>query len=234
MTTNQINYHNMRANWFNAQEGQRHNKATESENARHNVATESETNRHNVETEKRDIMSLNETSRHNLATEGETNRHNLITENQTQQNIDENVRHNKTQEGIDVSKLDETIRHNLSTESETNRHNKADENIRSVANALKSIADQMNYEIGSRNATTNEIGNKIKALQYDLDKARTVAQTSHWNTQDAQTWQKMFNDYDVAMAKVEAELANGNKSAAANIVNGLSRSIGAVLSTLLR
>lgn len=262
MTSNQIAYWSMKAQNRQIDESKRHNLATEGETGRHNRATEqvdisqlAEQSRHNVVSEK-------ETNRHNVASENEINRHNLTTEKQGQQQIDESrrhnieserqnilglqetSRHNKVSENISISDLAERGRHNLATESEANRHNVASEQetartnhaneyIRRAANDIQSRVADYNYQLGLGNLNVNEtkaLADRMNAL---VNQDYVKAQINHFNTQDAQQWQKLSQDQSIALKNMETSLERGDRENATKWAKVISDGLSSMLPIVL-
>lgn len=153
----------------NLQEGQRHNKATETqasasldetvrsnkvretEAARHNVAGEVEMYRHNVSGERLQSAAQAEQARHNRAGESltastiaETQRSNIARETET-------ARSNMALEALKGAANAETARSNLAREVETNRSNLANEKIKGE----QATASMLQANAAALNADTN-------------------------------------------------------------------------------
>lgn len=212
MTGNQIAYQEMLVH-----------RDQHSENVRHNLAEEAETGRSHRANEQISISNLAETGRHNLATEGETSRHNIATEGIDLSKLAEDVRSHKANEAIGSGNLAETI-----------RSHQANEALQKTALSIQAQANEINKLLGLGNIENNAVRNKIEALKANLTKALNEANISHLNTQDAQNWTRIANDFAIALKKLEVETSNANKGLIGSGIQGLLRALGPIAATLLK
>lgn len=180
-------------------ENARHNFATETEAARANRTSEGltyaqqlETQRANRAKERQASNELGETMRHNAEQERETSRSNRAREY-------ENTRSN-------IAREDENRRSNMAREYENRRHNLRDESLRadsntinyavqSEANRVRALDSSRNYELGSRNASTNFIN--------AMTQSRRAYNDYEVNSQNARS-----NRMNAETRKAEFDLAN--------------------------
>lgn len=151
MTANQLS-------WANLQEERRHHAITEEETSRNNKVTEKETGRANRAREK-------ENTRSNKAKEKENKRSNKAREKETHR--------------ANVAKEAEDYRSHLANEQlgllnygENVRTNQANEAIRQEGNYL-------DYEVGSRNAASNERNAASNAKNADTNAKKQQADASN-------------------------------------------------------
>lgn len=164
-------------------ESQRHNIASESETARSNLAREQEIHRSNLANEA-------EINRANLAREFETQRHNKSTEDLGYKQLslgysqlNELSKYHSQSIALGYSQLAEqnraalareaeTRRSDLAKEKETERTNRENESIRKKSNAITDRANQLRFQIDSRNVN-------LRGQELELERERLDEQRAH-------------------------------------------------------
>lgn len=201
MTHNQIAY-------FQAQETQRSNLATEKETNRANLARENEINRNNraveAETNRHNLATEYETSRNNRAQLLEGSRHNYATENNAAMANAINQSHYVRQDYNQYLGVQETGRHNRHSEyigtgqlSESRRSNRAKESLSETLNAINA----RNAKIAQQNADTNRLNAEVNrwnlSNRLNIDLQRIPYELAEYSART----QKWINDANLSATK---------------------------------
>lgn len=182
MTKNQIDYWNM-------QEGKRHN-----------IVTERETERHGRATEQVQVGTLEEAARHNRATEsldisklGETQRHNQASENIEQGKVDlgrlelsESQRShlaNEALQGVDLNiksaQQQETARHNFISEGLTRLQTAADAELKRSQTELNEIESKWRDLLKTQEVEIN--ASKRRQIEQQIAESRKQVELAQSN-----------------------------------------------------